>query len=145
MKYALALWAALCAPPVAAGPDAVSLLLGAHHLGADGFEDFVPGVFLTWDRQVDVTVGAFRNSYGEASASLTGAVDLFDWSGGAAQAFGGLAYYDNAETITDFRVGDFVPLLGLQLRQGPVFAQVIPLDGTPVDGIVTLGVVLPLD
>ncbi|MEL6548897.1 MAG: hypothetical protein AAFQ54_01495 [Pseudomonadota bacterium] len=145
MKATFALVAALAASPAAADPDAVSVLLGAHHLGADGFEEFVPGVFLTWRGTVDVSVGAYRNSYAEPSVSLTGAVDLYEWQSGAAQVFGGLAYYENADTITDFRAGDFVPLLGLQLRQGPVFSQIIPLDGSPVDGIITVGLTFPLD
>lgn len=124
-------------------PDRVSVLLGAHHLGADGFEEFTPGVFLTWDNRLEYSVGVFSNSYGDFSAAFSAGYPIAEWENGAVHAFGGLAYYENAEDVSDFTVGDIVPLAGIQLRQGRVFTQLIPMDGTPVDAIITLGITIP--
>lgn len=106
--------------------DRVALLLGSHHVaaGRNDFEEVNPGLFLTWD---DWSVGAYRNSYGDISLALTHEWALTDH----VSVFAGVATYDG-----------LMPIAGLQVRAGPVFAQVIPSDGRATDAIITFGVIL---
>lgn len=145
LRHLVACATVLWACTAHAGPDRISLLIAAEHFGGDGFETFTPGLFATWDYgRTELSVGAFRNSYGEGSVAGTLGYTLREWGSGNIQAFGGVAYYDNADEITDFRVGDVVPLLGVQLRQGAIFTQLLPLDGDPVDAILTFGLTTEL-
>jgi len=124
----------------AADPDRLSVLLGAHHVGASGFEEFTPGLFLSWEGAAETSIGIFSNSYGDLSPAATLAWSFATWEGGTAQVFGGAAWYENAEEASDIRLGNIVPLAGVQVRQGPLFTQFILMDGTPVDAIFTFGV-----
>ena len=137
----------LAAPALRAEPDRATILLGSYHLGApDKFESFNPGVFLTWERRrVDLTAGIYRNSYGRPS--LSGMVDLPLYRGErlTASAFLGLSHYPGDGDKLHNSFGDVVPIGGLRLRAGRALLTVIPSDGSPVDAIISLGVIFPLD
>lgn len=122
MRLTLCLILTTLAGSVAA-QDRAAVLIGSYHVGADrgDFNEFNPGLFLTWD---DVTVGAYLNSYGDHSVSVT-----YEWAIHAnVDIFVGVATYD-----------DLMPIGGLQFHKGPFFAQIIPSNGDPVDAIVTFG------
>lgn len=130
-----------------ADPDRVSILIGSSHLNAKmEFEESNPGVFLTWEgRRVDLTVGAYRNSYGKASVAATASVPVLRWGKGEASVFAGLALYPGDGRKFAAHVGDIVPLVGLQVRHGNAFAQIIPSDGYVVDAIVSFGLTFELE
>lgn len=146
MNLVAALALALMPAMACAAPDRISVLLGSNHIGAKiPFEQVNPGVFLTWERaHVDWTVGAYRNSFGKMSASLTAALPLARWHNGELSAFAGAALYPGDGYTFAVHAGDLVPIGGLQVRQGRVFMQVIPSDGRTVDAIVTFGLTFPL-
>ncbi|MEM6728356.1 MAG: hypothetical protein AAF618_07640 [Pseudomonadota bacterium] len=134
------------ATSASAEPDRISLLLGSHHIGGGDFEEFNPGIFFTWERpRADFTVGAYRNSYGEFSAAASAALPIYEWRTGELEAFAGAAYYENADDVSDYTLGDFVPLAGLQVRQGYVFSQFIPASNDDFNGLVTFGITFPFD
>ena len=137
----------LLAAPAVAGPDRASLLVGSRHIDPNGsFEEVNPGLFLTWEgRRLDLSVGVYHNSYGRTSTAVTLALPL--WRQGAAEveAFAGLAHYPVNGSEFLVHAGDVVPLGGLQLRWRNLFGQVIPLDGSVADAVVTFGVTFRLD
>ena len=60
-----------------AGPDRVSVLLGSEHINATReFQEFNPGVFLTWERQFNYSIGIYYNSYEEISPLISVG---YDW------------------------------------------------------------------
>lgn len=141
------------APPAAADwqPDRLSVLLGSHHAGATiDFEEFNPGVFLSWEGpealggQVNYTAGIYRNSYGRASVSGTVGIDWAVAEDFDIGLFGGLAYYPEDGRTFAVSYGDVVPIAGLQARYRNVFAQVLPSDGQFADAIFTVGITFPL-
>lgn len=134
--------AALIIAATTAQADRISVLIGSHHVGAPGqFEEFNPGVFYTWDdRTVDLSAGIYRNSYGGVSVAGTAALPLVSWESGEVAAFAGLALYPGDGDRFKYSIGDVVPLAGLQVRQGHAFAQIIPMDGDPVDVLVSFGI-----
>lgn len=132
-------------------PDRLSLLLGSHHAGATiDFENFNPGIFLSWDGsevlggQVNYTAGVFHNSYGRASISGTLGLDWPVTDDLDIGLFGGLAYYPEDGRTFAISYGDVVLIGGLQARFGNVFAQIIPSDGEFADAILTFGVTFQL-
>ena len=118
-----AILAILAGPAVA--QDRVAMLIGSYHVGAERgeFNEFNPGLFVTWD---DWTVGAYHNSYGDMSLAVTREWALTDH----VDFFAGVATYDG-----------LMPLVGLQLHEGPFFMQVIPSDGRYADAILSFGLV----
>ena len=144
MIRAVALITALWPAAVIADPDRVSILLGARHIGGAGLEEFNPGVFVTWERRVDWSVGVYRNSYGNGSIAATVAAPVARWRGGEAAIFGGVAWYPGTGRHEVAHVGDVVPIGGLQVRHGNAFAQFIPLDGKPVAAVVSFGLTFRL-
>lgn len=142
--------ATLAAMPAAAGPDQLSILLGSHHASpGQEFEEFNPGIFLTWrdalwDGRLDASIGAFRNSYGRGAVAATAALPFYETRVVELSAFLGAAYYPEDGRTFRVHIGDIVPLGGLQARVGPVFFQAIPGDGREADAIFTFGVTVPL-
>jgi hypothetical protein len=138
----------LLALPISAqaDPDRVSILLGSKHFGATGFNEVNTGVFLTWenDRPVHITGGAYRNSYNNLSISLTGYVPIKRWDNGDAGIFAGVATYPEHASRFAYSAGPFVPLAGIQARYRNTFFQLMPMDGQPVDALVTFGVTFGL-
>lgn len=133
----------LAVSPAAADPDRVSVLLGSSHLGAAGFEGRNPGVFFTWENRglgLDYSTGIYRNSYGRRSVAATAALPVVTWPSGQVAVFGGVAHYPGDGGRFPMHVGDFVPLAGVQIRQGAVFLQLLPGDGRATDGVISLGV-----
>ncbi|KAA9005086.1 hypothetical protein [Histidinibacterium aquaticum] len=137
---ALALSVCLASPALADGPDRASVLLGSRHVEpALDFDEVNPGLFLTWERDLDWTVGAFHNSYGRTSvAAMVGRSWEISEDVGIG-VFGGAAHYPGDGRTFSVSAGDVVPLGGLQLRLGNAFVQVIPSDGEWADAIVTGG------
>lgn len=124
-----------------AEPDRLSFLLGSEHLGATrDFNEFNPGVFLTWETKTfDYSVGAFYNSYEGVSALGSMGYNYEVARDLDIGAFAGLAYYPGEGDQFDVSVGDVIPIVGLQTRYRQAFVQYIPADGDTVDGLVTFG------
>lgn len=130
----------------AAGPDRWSLHLGSYHVdAARDFEEFNPGVFVTWDEGLALSVGAYRNSYGELSVAGTVAYPVAERRDTRLSLLAGAAWYRNAEERFGTRFGNFVPLLGLRVEQGPVFVQAIAGDGGEATAILSFGLTFPFD
>ena len=145
----LAFALAVLAAPAKAGPDQVSILLGSEHVGASGFEEVNPGLFLTWTEaafqgRADLSIGGFRNSYGDGSVAVSLALPLIRREFWGIDAFTALAWYPGHGDRFEFAVGDLVPIAGLQTRLGPTFIQFIPGGDSAVDATVTFGLTFPL-
>jgi hypothetical protein len=144
MLRLIALLATLASPAYAGPPDRISILAGSHHVGVRGFEEVNPGVFLTWERpRVDLSVGAYRNSYGRLSIAALAAVPI--WSRGETEVslFGGLTHYPGNGRNFAIHAGDVVAIGGLQLRHENLFVQVLPGGGSmPV--VIAAGVTFSL-
>lgn len=138
------------AVPVHAGPDSIAVLFGSHHVGASGFEEANPGVFLSWHEvafqgRVDLGFGAFRNSYGRGSVAVTANLPMIREDDWGLDVFSALAWYpDNGEQFSH-SIEDIVPIVGLQARWRNVFVQAIPGGGGDVDATLTYGLVFALD
>ena len=145
VRAAAAICAVLWAGAAGAGPDwapdRFSVLLGSKHIGSSGFNEINPGLFATWEfEKWGFTTGAYLNSYDRGSVAATADLPLFRWKGGAASAFGGLAWYPHDGHRFDTRIGgDIVGIGGLNLRQGPVFVQLLPMVTGGAKGLVTFG------
>ena len=132
--------------PGFAGPDRISFLLGSEHVNATrDFQEFNPGVFLTWERRFNYSVGLYYNSYEEVSPLVSVG---YDWT--VAQdfdigAFFAVAVYPGDGDEFSHSLGDVVPLVGLQARYKNVFVQFIPADGDSLDALLTLGLTFKLD
>jgi hypothetical protein len=138
---------ALTMPALAhAGPDRVSILLGSEHVNASrDFQEFNPGIFLTWERRFNYSVGLYYNSYEEVSPLVSIGYDWeiapdFDFG-----AFLAVAVYPGDGDEFSHAIGDVVPLAGLQARYKNVFAQFIPADGDTLDALFTFGLTFELD
>lgn len=130
-----------------ADPDRVSLLLGSEHLGATrSFNEFNPGVFLTWEgRTLDYSLGTFYNSYENVSALGSVGYNFEIAPNLDIGAFAGLAYYPGEDDQFDVSVGDVVPIVGLQTSYRQAFVQFIPADGDTLDGLLTFGLSFDLN
>ena len=129
----------------AAPPDRLSVHLGSSHVNAqEDFEEFNPGLFVSWDRSLSYTVGAFRNSYGDVSVAATVAYPLIRRDLYRLTAFVGWAHYP--ENGRKFRVhhGDVVPVAGLRLHYRSLFVQFLPGDGSVADAVLSFGFSAPL-
>lgn len=127
-------------------PDRLSFTFGSMHLNATSeFNEFNPGVFLTWENERKYHLGAYWNSYEKVSvAALVGWPIIGDenWT---FDIIAGGAYYPGDGRDFPVSLGDFVPLAGVQLRTGRFFAQVFPGDGDIVDAIISFGVTIPIE
>lgn len=140
---------ALVSTPAIAGPDSVAILLGSHHVGASGFEEVNPGVFLSWHGaafggRVDLGFGAFRNSYGDGSVSVNATYPLMRTPEWGIDVFAALALYPGEGDQFAVSFGDVVPVAGLQGRWRNFFVQAIPGGGGDVDATLTYGLIFPL-
>ncbi|MDU8926708.1 hypothetical protein RXV86_04845 [Alisedimentitalea sp. MJ-SS2] len=127
--------------PVMSEPDRFSVLLGSHHINGTGFNEINPGLFATWERERwAYSIGGYLNSYEKGSLAATAHLPLFHWDRGAISAFGGLAWYPGDGRRFSTRLGgDVVGIGGVELRQGNVFMQFVPMSTNSVDGLVTFG------
>lgn len=149
LRTVLAAAALLITPlAAAAGPDRLSLTLGSHHTdtGHD-WHEVNPGVFVTWENvgPVDLSAGAFLNSFGGPSVAAVAALPLIEWESGQLAVFGGAAWYPGHGHEFLIHAGDVVPMGGLQLRQGPVFVQIMPGKIEPPEAIVAFGLTFKLN
>lgn len=155
MAVKQSLWATatvlLSATTAVSGPDQISILLGSHHVGAtQDFEEFNPGIILTWreamwQNRLDIGVGAYRNSYGDASVVVTTAYPLFRSETWGLDLFGALATYPGEGDQFSHSIGDVVPIAGLQGRYRNLFVQALPSAGSSADATVTYGLTFSLD
>lgn len=141
---------AVAPAPVAAGPDSMAVLLGSTHVGADGFEEVNPGIFLNWHNaafggRADLGFGAFRNSYGRGSVAVTTAYPIVRTQDWGLDLFAAIAWYPGNGDQFAVAAGDVVPLAGLQARWRNVFVQAIPGGGQSVDATLTYGLVFSLE
>jgi hypothetical protein len=146
MRLPALLLAAALPTTALAGPDRLSILLGSHHVNAkEDFQEFNPGVFATWERGLDYTVGVYYNSYERVSvlASIGYGFDVAqDFEIGV---FAALALYPGDGDRFSHSFGDVVPLAGVQARYKNVFVQFIPADGDSLDSLFTVGLTFELD
>lgn len=131
-------------PAFAAAPDRLSVHLGSRHINAqEDFEEFNPGLFVSWDRSFSYTFGAYRNSYGDLSVAATMAVPLLQRPAWRMNFFVGWAHYpDNGRK---FRVhyGNVVPVAGLRMYYRNTFVQFLPGDGDNADAVLSFGLTFP--
>jgi len=129
-----------------AGPDRVSILLGSEHINATReFQEFNPGVFLTWERRFNYSLGLYYNSYKEISPLVSVS---YDWEVAPdldLGAFFAVAVYPGDGEEFNHSIGDVVPFIGLQARYKNVFVQFIPADGDALDALLTFGLTFALD
>lgn len=129
-----------------AGPDRVSVLLGSNHVNATSdFNDFNPGLFLSWEERLTWSAGVYYNSYDKISVAGVAGFPIVRSDDFAIEVIGGLAYYPDDGRRFAVHFGDIVPLVGLQGRAGPVFAQAIPGGGQAVDAIISVGLTFSLN
>ncbi len=129
-----------------AGPDRISFLLGSEHVNATrGFQEFNPGVFLTWERQLNYSAGLYYNSYKEVSPLVSVGYDWEVAEDFDLGAFFAVAIYPGDGDEFSHSFGDVVPLVGLQARYKNVFVQFIPADGDSLDALFTFGLTFELD
>ena len=146
MKILVLVCALLLPASALAGPDRVSFLLGSEHFNAtEDFQEFNPGVFLTWERTFDYSIGVYYNSYEEVSPIVSVGYDFWEGDNWAIGAFAGLALYPGDGDRFEIAVGDVILLGGLQARFGNVFAQLIPGNGQSTDGVLAVGLTFELD
>ncbi|MEE4188548.1 MAG: hypothetical protein V2I76_08905 [Roseobacter sp.] len=129
-----------------AGPDRFSILLGSEHNGATReFQEFNPGLFLTWEENLNYSIGLYYNSYEEISPLVSVGYDWevardFDLG-----AFFAIAVYPGDGDEFRYSLGDVVPFVGLQARYRNFFVQFIPADGDALDSLFTFGLTFALD
>lgn len=135
-------------PAAAAGPDRLSITIGSYHTDTSyDWHEVNPGVFLTWENvgPLDLSLGAFRNSFGGAAVAAVAAFPLIDWQSGQLAVFGGLGWYPGHGDEFLAHAGDLVPMGGLQLRQGNVFVQLMPGKIEPPEAIIAVGLTFKLN
>ena len=129
----------------AADLERVSISLGSRHIGKPNtLNETNPGVFFTWGDvigPIDITAGAYVNSYSNTSATLTASYDFLAWDDGALGAFAGVAFYPEHGERALPCCGGFVPMGGLQARQGNLFVQVVPTRSV----VVTFGLTFEME
>ena len=134
-----------------AGPDRISILLGSEHVNATrDFEEVNPGIFLHWTEslfrnRVDLSFGAFRNSYGDGSVAVATAYPVVRNEIWSFDIFTALAWYPGNGDEFSHAIGDIVPIAGLQARYRNLFMQAIPAGGQSVDATLTFGLTFPLN
>lgn len=139
-----ALCAILAATPAMADPDKVYVLLGSHHTNMQpGYEPFVetnPGLMVLFERDnFDMVVGGYQNSFGKMSASVAAQKTLLKGRNAQLSAFAGVALYPGNGDNFLIHAGDLVPIIGLTVEVGPVFATILPGDGKSHSAVVAYG------
>lgn len=151
MKLITALIAAMAATstPAIADVDRMSFSLGSRHLEMQtDFNETNLGVFFTWEDAagpLDFSAGVYNNSYLNTTVIFTASYDVIEWDSGAAGVFGGVAHYPVRGLKKLPCCGGWVPVGGLQIRQGNVFAQFMPMPNSDnyMRGIFTFVLTFP--
>jgi hypothetical protein len=142
-----AIAAAMIAAPAAA-QDRLSVTIGSHHTDRSyDWSEVNPGVFATWENvgPLDLSLGAFRNSFGGPSVAAVAAFPLARWEDGQLAVFGGAAWYPGHGDEFLVHAGAFVPMGGLQVRHGPVFVQLMPGKIEPPEAIIAGGLTFKIN
>ena len=143
--FLAALAATVLATPAAAGPDRVWISLGSAHISDRDFEQFNPGVFLTWEgERLGYTVGAFRNSYGEFSTAATIGVALMRQEDYELSLFAGAATYPGFADRFRYSSGDVVAIAGANFRYKNAYVQAFPGNGESVQLTLSFGLTFGL-
>jgi hypothetical protein len=147
IKALLAICTICAATSADARPDRVSILMGSHHFDAKmDFNEVNPGIFVTWEKaRLSYSVGAYENSFGKFSVAALAAFDLVEWQSGELSVFAGIANYPEDGRYFAVHWDDVVPIGGVQVRQGNVFAQIMPSDGVVTSAILSMGLTFSLD
>lgn len=130
----------------ASAQDRASVLLGALHPGGTGFESVTPGLILTWEDRggLDLSLAAYRNSYGRGSIAAMAGLPLARWHNGALSLTAGIAWYPGDGRRFAVHAGDVVPLVGLQVRYRHLFALILPGDGRTHAATIAAGITFPI-
>lgn len=105
-------------------PDGGGLRSQTNSGDARGFQEFNPGVSLTWEKEaLDYSIGGFYNSYEDVSVLGLIGYDVEIATKLEVGAFAGLAYYPGGGDRFSMSVGDMVPLIGLQTTYRSFFAH----------------------
>ena len=140
-----ALAAVFIATPALADPDRVWISLGSTHISDRDFEQFNPGVFLTWEgERLGYTVGAFRNSYGEFSTAATVGVPLMRQEDYELSVFAGAATYPGFADRFRYSSGDVVAIAGANFRYKNAYVQAFPGNGESVQLTLSFGLTFGL-
>ena len=117
-------------------PDGIAVLLGSNHVNArEEFNEFNPGVFISWRCDlVNTRLGLHKNSFSNPAASATFTSDLVSLSAGGfnAHPFFGFAHYPTTGREMPISVGgsDLIVIGGIEFTHDdiPVFVQYLPGD-----------------
>ncbi|WP_404406412.1 hypothetical protein [Pelagibacterium halotolerans] len=114
-------------------PDRATLTLASYHIAerSEGWDynAFNPGAVLTWEGvDIDISAGAFINSYSLPSVAGFVSVPLVEEEALVLEGFGGVAYYPVYGRRFPLHVGDIVPLAGLAARLGSLSLMAFPSD-----------------
>ena len=127
-------------------PDRFSALLGSHHLHAIApLNERNPGAFLTWEcGPVEVTAGAYENSYENVSVAATVMYPVVEIPWLEMGPFAGVARYPEYADWQAVYYDDFVPIGGVQARVLNVFVQIMPGDQETVTAVVAAGLTIQI-
>ncbi len=129
-----------------AEPDRISILLGSEHNGARrDFQEFNPGVILSWERRFSYSAGVYYNSYKKVSPVVSAGYNFEVAPDFDIGAFFAIAVYPGDGDEFDHSVGDFVPFVGVQARWKNFFVQFIPADGDALNSLFTFGLTFSIE
>ncbi|PRY80159.1 hypothetical protein CLV80_1019 [Yoonia maritima] len=117
-------------------PDGIAVLIGSNHINAQqDFDEFNPGIFVSWDCDMASTrLGVHKNSFSKVAASATFTSDFVSISAGGfyVHPFIGFAHYPNTGSDTPVSVGgsDIIAIGGIEFTHDkiPLFIQYLPGD-----------------
>ena len=117
-------------------PSGIAVLLGSHHVNAQqNFDEFNPGVFVSWKCDLaSIRLGVHKNSFSNIAASATFTSDYISLSAGGfhLHPFIGIAHYPDTGSDTPISVGgsDIIGIGGLEFTHDkvPIFIHYLPGD-----------------
>lgn len=145
LAAAIILPATACAT-MDAQPDRMQIMAASYHVAdkplnnGKRFNPVNPGVFLTWEGEpVNLTAGAYYNSYRKPSVAAFASLPLIEEGGFALDVFGGAAYYPEDGRTSPISIGDIVPMVGVQARYEYLYVNVMPSDCAFTCAVVSTG------
>lgn len=111
----------------------------SYHMGTDApLNEVNPGLFYTWEGELDTTAGLFKNSYGDWSPIIMVSDEIAEWDRGALSWGVGVTYYPDGVVYNDAHTwkwenkAGFKPVLNLTLQQGNYFYQAMAGEDGPI-------------